>query len=351
MSQRGEHTYQEIMSQPEAWAEAIEVGHSAQSALNRLWQESGARDLLFTGCGSTYYLSLAAAAVAREAGLAARAMPASEVWLFPHLTGGRPGHSLLVAVSRSGETSETLHAVEAFRHAKGKTAVAVTCYPSCSLAQRCDATLAVPGAQEVSVAQTRSFDSMLILCQMLVGALTREAGSQHRLDALPDLGRRLIESYGWLAANLGEQSLIQRFFFLGNGPRYGLACEAMLKMKEMALSHSEAYHTLEFRHGPKSMVNEETLVIGLLSDEARTQESAVLAEMKQLGGRTLVLTDGGGAVQLGGADYQVRLESGLPESDRLVLYLPILQLLAYYRGMANGQDPDRPRNLTSVVVL
>jgi len=62
MSRRGEHTYQEIMSQPEAWAEAIEVGHSAQSALNRLWQESRARDLLFTGCGSTYYLSLAAAA-------------------------------------------------------------------------------------------------------------------------------------------------------------------------------------------------------------------------------------------------------------------------------------------------
>lgn len=351
MNQRGQNTYREIVGQPEAWAEALDIGRSVGGGLKRLWRQSRASELLFTGCGSTHYLSLAAAALAREQGLTARAMPASEAWLFPKLIARDASQALLVAVSRSGETSETVRAVEAFRQAGGKAAVTVGCYPEAALTRVCDLTLAVPSAQEVSVAQTRSFTSMLILCRILVAALAEEEDLFPRMGALPSLGRRLIDSYGQLAAELGAETSLQRFFFLGSGPRYGLACEAMLKMKEMSLSYSEAYHPLEFRHGPKSVVNEESLVIGLLSDEARAPESAVLADMRGLGARALALSEGGEATTPGRADHIVQLGSALPEADRLVLFLPALQMLAYHRAMANGQDPDRPHNLTAVVTL
>ena len=350
MAQRGENTYREITGQPEAWAEALEVGRAATAGLQRLWERSRVRELLFTGCGSTHYLSLAAAALARERGLAARALPASEVWLFPKLAGPDVSRVLLVAVSRSGETSETVHAVETFRQAGGQAAVTVGCYPEATLAGVCDLTLAVPKAQEVSVAQTRSFASMLILCQFVVAALAEDAGLAGRLEALPRLGAQLLDSCAELAAGLGTEESLQRFFFLGSGPRYGLACETMLKMKEMSLSYSEAYHPLEFRHGPKSVVGEGSLVIGLLSDAARAQESTVLADMKALGARTLALVEAG-AAEFGDADHVIPLASGLAEADRLALYLPALQLLAYHRALANGQDPDRPRNLTAVVTL
>jgi glucosamine--fructose-6-phosphate aminotransferase (isomerizing) len=350
MDQRGEKTYREITGQPEAWAQALEVGQAATAGLQRLWEQSGAKELLFTGCGSTHYLSLAAAALARERGLAARAMPGSEVWLFPPLAGPDPSRTLLVAVSRSGETSETVHAVEAFRRAGGRAAVTVGCYPEATLARTCDLALTVPKAQEVSVAQTRSFASMLILCQFVVAALAGDDELPGRLETLPRLGAQLLESCAELAVDLGGDMSLQRFFFLGSGPRYGLACEGMLKMKEMSLSYSEAYHPLEFRHGPKSVVNEESLVIGMLSDVARAQESAVLADMKELGARTLALAEGG-AAEPGGPDHVLAFEAGLTELDRLVLYLPPLQLLAYRRAMANGQDPDRPHNLTAVVTL
>ncbi|MDI7274646.1 MAG: SIS domain-containing protein [Anaerolineae bacterium] len=350
MSTRGESTYREIVGQPEAWAQAAEVGLSAARGLRDLWQRSQADRILFTGCGSTHYLSLAAAAMAREAGLHAHAMPASEVWLFPTLSGDLT-RTMLVAVSRSGETSETVHAVTAFRRAGGRAAVYVGCYPQAALAGLCDLALTVPKAQEVSVAQTRSFASMLILCRALVAALAEQPGSSLHLDELPAIGERLLGAYAVLAERLGADMSTQRFFFLGSGPRYGLACETMLKMKEMSLSYSEAYHPLEFRHGPKSVVNEESLVIGLLSDEARAQEVAVLSDMRALGARTLAVVEGAGPGELSGVDDAVLLGSGLPMADRLVLYLPVLQLLAYHRAMANGQDPDVPRNLTAVVTL
>ena len=144
---------------------------------------------------------------------------------------------------------------------------------------------------------------------------------------------------------------LQRFFFLGNGPLFGLACEAMLKMKEMSLSYSEAYHTLEFRHGPKSMADGSALVIGLLSPNGLAQELAVLSDMQVLGARRMAITESAADLAPGAAGEQVFLQSGLSQANRIVLYLPVLQLLAYQRAMAKGLDPDGPRNLTAVVTL
>jgi glucosamine--fructose-6-phosphate aminotransferase (isomerizing) len=190
---------------------------------------------------------------------------------------------------------------------------------------------------------------------MLLGcvALAYLAGGQpDRLDelvALPALGERLMERHQPLAQSLGENLDLGQVFFLGSGPRYGLACEAMLKLKEMSLTTSEAYHFLEFRHGPKSMVDERTLVVGLLSDGAREAETAVLNEMKRLGATILILAESGDG--LSWADHVVCFESDLPELARLPLHLPILQLYAYNRSVVKGLDPDAPRHLDAVVQL
>ena len=144
------------------------------------------------------------------------------------------------------------------------------------------------------------------------------------------------------AKEIGENLNFDSFYFLGSGIRYGLACEGNLKMKEMTLTHSEPFHFLEFRHGPMSMVNENAVVVGLLSDANRVHEAKVLAEMEELGGTV---------VSLGESEANVCFESGIPESVRGVLYLPVLQLMAFYRSLAKGLNPDRPANLTAVVKL
>ncbi len=144
------------------------------------------------------------------------------------------------------------------------------------------------------------------------------------------------------AREIGENLEIDRFYFLGSGVRYGLACEASLKMKEMTLSHSEPFHFLEFRHGPMAMVTPSSQVVGLLSETRRTHEKAVLDEMHALGARIL---------SLGESETMINFDSRLPEEIRNVLYLPVLQLIACSRSVARGLNPDQPTHLNAVVSL
>jgi glucosamine--fructose-6-phosphate aminotransferase (isomerizing) len=190
---------------------------------------------------------------------------------------------------------------------------------------------------------------MLVGCIALAALAGGQADYLETLAPLPSAGERLLQHHGSLAQSMGEDSSIAQVFFLGSGARYGLACEAMLKLKEMSLTTSEAYHFLEFRHGPKSMVDEETFLVGLLSDVAREAEMAVLREMKELGAKILILTEDGDG--LAWADHLVCFESGLPELARLPLYLPVLQLFAYHRAVGKGLNPDAPRHLDAVVQL
>lgn len=342
----GQHTYHEITTQSEAWADALRVFEGRKSTLQAAWAAIDPAQILVTGCGSTYYLSQIAAALLQSlTGLPARAYPASEIVLFPSLTLTDPARTLLLTISRSGTTTETLEAVKRFRSRGGRAVWGITCYPQSDLTQMCDQRLLAEAAQEESIAQTRSFATMLLLAQALAATIGGEETAP--LARLPELGRRFLTENAELVDRLGRDDSLQRFFFLGSGPQYGIACEAMLKMKEMSLSSSESFHFLEFRHGPKAMVNEESLVVGVLSRQAHGYEGQVLREMIDLGGRTLALSFAGDA----DATWSLTLDPRLPDWALPVLYLPPLQLLGYTRSVHKGLDPDHPRNLDAVVHL
>jgi glucosamine--fructose-6-phosphate aminotransferase (isomerizing) len=347
---KGANTWQEIFSQPKVWKATLEVFAADRAALEGFLDQVEFDQILVAGCGSTHYLAQSAAVtLAHRAGIPAHALPASELWLYP--AAFALDRTLLLAVSRSGTTTETLWALDRFRELGGGPVLAVTCYPESPLAQRADFALVAPDAQERSVAQTRSFTSMLLLTQALAAILAGDRGGLERLGRLPGVLEDLVERVGDLPRRLGEDRDIERLFFLGGGPLYGLASEAMLKTKEMSLSYAEAYYPLEFRHGPMSMVDGHTLVVGFLSDTGLAQEVRVLKDMQRLGGRTLALAEDAAAFSGWRANHIVELRSGLDEWERGVLYLPMIQRLAYHRAVAKGLDPDRPHNLTAVVEL
>lgn len=342
------HTLHEILTQPLAWREAIEVVATHQEAIKTLWKSEEYSEIIVTGCGSTYYLSQAVAPLLqRLLGKRARPVPASELLLFPETIIATGSHPLLLTISRSGQTTETIRATRMFKQHYGGPVMTIGCYPEAELVALSDLALIIPKGQEQSVVQTRSFSSMLLAAQAAI-ALAHEPQFQ-AMRSLPGLGEHLIAAHHDLAKQLGEQTQFERFYFLGSGLQYGLASELNLKMKEMSLSVSEAFHFMEFRHGPMSMVNEHTLVVGLLSDTASAHEIAVLREMRALGGKTLVISED--PIPTEAADFQVNFHSGLAENNRGVLYLPLLQLLGFYRARNNGQNPDHPHNLAAVIVL
>jgi glutamine---fructose-6-phosphate transaminase (isomerizing) len=339
--ENGKFTYKEIISQTAAWADALNSVQAQRTALAPL-VSAGHSQILFTGCGSTYYLSLAASTLFQElTGRSARAVPGGELLFNPQtiLTGGS---TLLVAVSRSGATSETVRAVEKFRQEGRGDVVVITNYADQPLAKLADLAIVIEKGQEHSVAQTRSFASMYVAAAAVCALSAGREDLVKAMSSLPGIGERLIREYEPVARRLGEEPGFDRFYFLGSGTRYGLACEVNLKMKEMTLTHSEPFHFLEFRHGPMSMVTGSALVVGMLSDSIRKHEQKVLAEMEALGGKV---------VSLGESDALVTFHSQVPESVRGVLYLPVLQLMAWYRSVSKGLDPDRPANLSAVVFL
>lgn len=342
------HTLREILTQSTAWSAALKVVAAKKEAIRELWKAKQFSEILVTGCGSTYYLSQAVAPLLQQQlGVRARAVPASELLFFPTTVVVPDSKPLLLAISRSGHTTETIRATQAFKKHYNGPVVTIGCYPEAELVGLSDLALIIDDGQEQSVVQTRSFSAMLVAAQAAI-ALAHDPQFE-RMQTLPILGERLIIAYHNLAQHLGEDKHFERFYFLGSGLQYGLASEANLKMKEMSLSVSEAFHFMEFRHGPMSMVNEHTLVVGLLSDQARDYELAVLREMRALGGQTLAISEQD--VPTADVDFNVSFNSGLSEENRGALYLPLLQLLGYYRAQANGQTPDSPHNLTAVVVL
>ncbi|MEA3441822.1 MAG: SIS domain-containing protein [Chloroflexota bacterium] len=336
-------TLKEIQSQPNAWAEAVQVVSAQARTLRQLWEDGSYDQVIFTGCGSTYYLSLAAAALFQElSGYPARAVPGGELLLYPKAAYSRDGKILLVSISRSGTTTETIRAHNNFHKAGRGRSVVITNYPESPLAEQGDLVFGLPKGQEHSVAQTRSFASMYVATATLAAILSQREDLLLALESLPEIGERLLVDYNHLACDVGSNLALDRFYFLGSGPRYGLACEVNLKMKEMTLTHSEPFHFLEFRHGPISMITDSATVIGLLSEANHTSEEAVLREISDLGGHVLSLGESG---------TDVAFESNLPEEIRGVLYLPVLQLMAYYRAIAKDLNPDDPKNLTAVVLL
>jgi len=338
----GEFTRQEILSQPESWAAALAVLTRARRDILSLAPTRRYRQVIFTGCGSTYYLALAAATLTQElTGLPGRALPASELWLYPRASYvDEP--TLLVAVSRSGETTETLRACQAFRAQQRGELVTLSCYPQAHLATMGALNLVLPSGQEQSVAQTRAFSTLYLGTVALATLWAGRDDLFAALERLPDAGRKVIEQALPLAAELGRDLSIDRFYWLGSGPRYGLAAELSLKMKEMSLTHSEPFHFLEFRHGPKSMVTPSALVIGLRSTVNGQHEMAVLEDVRALGGRVLALAE---------ANADLAFQSGLDEAIRNLLYLPPGQLLALERALTRKLDPDHPNHLEAVVQL
>lgn len=345
-AERGQHTLREIVSQPYGWSKAYEQLVARREEILAAWAGAQPKQIIVTGCGSTHYLAQIAATLFQGlTGVPARGLPASEIALYSNQTLYQPEETLLLAVSRSGTTTETAAAMDKFRSLGGKAIWGITCYPDTPVGQESDFVLLTDMAQEQSIAQTLSFSTMLYSAQGLAAMVGGHDLSP--LGEVPDACMRLIESTYGYATHWGTEPGVERFFFLGSGLRYGVACEAMLKMKEMSITHSEAYHFLEFRHGPKALVDANTMVVGLVGSEHFHHEAAALDEMGQMGGKTLAIVPG----KANAGDVTVHLPDNLPAWTLPVLYLPVVQSMAHARSMEKGLDPDNPRNLSAVVFL
>jgi glucosamine--fructose-6-phosphate aminotransferase (isomerizing) len=256
-----------------------------------------------------------------------------------------------VVISRSGKTSEAVRAAEVLTTQHKIPTLGITCAINSELSLACTDTFVLQVADEKSMVMTRSFSSMLLA---LINLAAHHAGSTRHSDSFETIARAMQPRMEVLNSQL--ESFVARhsfadYIYLAQGPFFAIAREAALKITEMSCSYAQAYHTLEFRHGPKSIVGPETCLTFLLSETGLEAESEVLSEMKELGGTILAVCNRANDAVRASSDLLIELDIAAPESSLVAPFIVPAQLLGFHTGIKKGFNPDEPKNLSRVVIL
>ncbi len=348
-SDAGKHTITEILSEPDTWKACLEMVDKTGELKDLNGKLARNVEWLFIGCGSSFYLAqCAAASWTILTGEKARAMPASEIMLFPQLL---PLPCQPVVISRSGHTSEALEAVEYLERKKNVPTLAITCGSGTPIENLASYCIVLRPADEKSTVMTRSFTSMLVILQALATLRGNRQDVHDGLHALPSEASAKLNAIHKDVSALVKSQTFAAYVYLGQGPFFGIAQESMLKVLEMSCSFAQSFHALEFRHGPKAIVTPDTLITCILSETGFDAEVLVLEEMKKLGGTILAITNQATPAVRRSADYVIELSLRVPEIARLAASVLPGQLLGFYTGLKKGLNPDEPRNLSRVVML
>ena len=345
--------YEEIMTQEQAWQEAVEVSLQHRAEIKAYFEATQPTELLFIGCTSPFYAGTAASAFWKtETGIPARAVPSSELAIFPSLYySGPESKPVLVALSRSGKTTETIWAMEEFERRYPGRSVLIGCNPQGRLAEMAALSIYLPKSAEKTIPQTRSVGSMLISALMMAAFQSGKPEAIEMLKSAPSRASSILKNGESTIKDLVNKKRYENVFFLGGGFFYGIALEAGLKCMEMSTTNTFSYTFMESRHGPRSLVDENTLVVGLCSRSGLHYEAEVLDELtKKHGATTLAITPTSNW-ETGNVTASVSLDCDWPDSLCAVLHLPPTQLVAYYLAVSKGMNPDVARLHTQYVEI
>ncbi|HET6930777.1 MAG TPA: SIS domain-containing protein [Candidatus Acidoferrum sp.] len=351
-SKPGEQTLQEILSQPRVWSET-----EAQLRESQLLEKfsnlfSPRSPWLFVGCGSSYYLSrLIAALWTKHFYIPATGVPASEFLFAPDETLRRLGVEQVVLMSRSGETTEVLRAAELLRKHHTVQTLGVTCNPQSPLEGLSTHSFKLTWADEKSPVMTRSFTAILLAFQRLGLQFVGDSEFSGALDRLPRQAQDLLDSQTKKIQQFAGKKLFADYIFLGQGAHYWLAQEAGLKVTEMSSSYAQVFHSMEFRHGPRSIAGPDTLITFLVSEAAADEETLLVKELKELGAAICVIVNRATPELKKYSDLLIELALDGPEFARYAVTAIPAHLLGAAIGLRKGLNPDAPRNLTRAVVL
>ena len=313
--------------------------------------------IYIVACGSAYHVGMVGKYVLESmADIPVEVDLASE---FRYRDPKLVANSLVIVISQSGETADSLAALRLSKE-KGKPVLGVVNVIGSSIARESDYVLYTYAGPEISVATTKAYSTQLIAMYLLAiklaevkGQITEERATEllTEMNTLPDKIQRVLEDkerIQWFASKYANAKDI---FFIGRGLDYAISMEGSLKMKEISYIHSEAYAAGELKHGTISLIEDGTLVVGVLTQQALFEKTiSNMVEVKSRGAYLMGLTSYGNYGVEDTADFSVYV----PKTEQYYmtsLAIVPLQLMGYYVSVAKGLDVDKPRNLAKSVTV
>ena len=313
--------------------------------------------IYIVACGSAYHVGMAAQYVLEDlARIPVRVELASE---FRYRNPILDPNGLAVIVSQSGETADSLAALRECK-AKGIRTLAIVNVIGSSIAREADNVFYTLAGPEISVATTKAYSTQLIASYVLAlqfakvrGEITEEQCDAYvkELQTIPEKIEKIIEDKERLQWFASKQANAKDIFFIGRGIDYAISLEGSLKMKEISYIHSEAYAAGELKHGTISLIEDGTLVIGVLTQPQLYEKTVSnMVECKSRGAYLMGLTTFGNYNIEDTADFTVYIPKTDPHFATSLAVIP-LQLLGYYVSVNKGLDVDKPRNLAKSVTV
>jgi len=339
----------EVREQPSVFAKLVQNRSSIENVA-RDNSISSANRIKIIGCGSSYYASIISAFYHEQLfGLNSQASPSSEFIWYPPTTKSL----ILLGLSRSGRTSETL---EATRRAKNNQipTIAVTSDPSSPMGKESDYCLDIEIGEERSVVMTKSFTASTLLSILLGFELSKLPSTSRN-----EIGKELLqlpEHAGQVIKNVEAQTKkiarsmkeLNRFIYLGSGANYGACLEGALKLRETSCTMCEVYHIPEFRHGPFALLQKDVGVIVIVpNDRTLRQAEMLLKEIEAQGAKVIPISN----VTRIADSYQdsVRMPEDISPNFMPLFSVIPMQMIAFHYAVDCGFNPDAPRNLTKFV--
>jgi glucosamine--fructose-6-phosphate aminotransferase (isomerizing) len=313
--------------------------------------------VVFVACGTAFYASLLGRSmIERLAGLPAEVDLASEFRYRDAIVGP---DTLIVAVSQSGETADTLGAVKAAR-LKGAPILAITNVVGSALAREATGTLYMHAGPEIGVASTKAFSTMIVAGYLLGlwlgrlrGVLTAEDVRKRIQDLveIPRLVEKTLELDSTVAALARHLSGARDFLYLGRGLQFPIALEGALKLKELSYIHAEGYAGGEMKHGPIALIDDGFPVVALAPrDGSYERMLGNIEEVRAREGQVIAVVQAGDKLIASKSQHVIEVPAAADLLAPLITVVP-LQLLAYHIAVRRGCDVDQPRNLAKSVTV
>ena len=354
----------EIFEQPDALANTLEMVGAARSVQPGLFGAdaeavlSGVESVLVLACGTSSHAGMTARYwIESLAGLPCTVEIASEYRYRDSVANPR---QLVVAISQSGETADTLAAL---RHAKalGHTRTLALCnVPESAIIRECALRFITRAGPEIGVASTKAFTTQLAGLYLLTLVLAKQRGrlaadtEVQQLEAmrhLPVAVQKVLHLEPEIRAWAERFAMKQHALFLGRGMHYPIALEGALKLKEISYIHAEAYPAGELKHGPLALVDKDMPVIAVAPNDALLEKlKSNLQEVKARGGELYVFADADSEIEDSEGVHVLRLPEHYGALSPLLHVVP-LQLLSYHAALVKGTDVDKPRNLAKSVTV
>ena len=353
----------EIFEQPEAVKKTLAgrmgktkvlvdcFGVGAESVFQKV------KSIQIIGCGSSYYSGLVAKYWFEQLiGVSCQVDIASE---FRYRKNVVHENTILVAISQSGETADTLAAVRNIKDENYLATLSLCNTPNSSLVRETDFTLMMEAGVEICVASTKAFTNQLVNLLMLVSAIGESRGCspgvvQEIFDALNSLPSEIEEI---LNLDIDIERISERFveknnaLFLGRGTHYPIALEGALKLKEISYIHAEAYPAGELKHGPLALVDDSMPVVAVApSNELIGKLKSNLEEVRARGAQLLIFADESISLNEESALTVLKIPACSKITSPILYTIPV-QLLAYHVAVFKGTDVDQPRNLAKSVTV